>query len=89
VFNVTRADLESPCKAQAFVYPRQIAMYVCREITGKSLPQIGRAFGNRNHATVLYAHRKVTKGRIEAPELEADIRKVIDALRDGPAAAGA
>ncbi|HCJ15967.1 MAG TPA: chromosomal replication initiator protein DnaA, partial [Hyphomonas sp.] len=41
VFEVSKADMESPSKARAVVYPRQIAMYLCRELTGKSFPQIG------------------------------------------------
>ncbi|MGH1421331.1 MAG: DnaA ATPase domain-containing protein [Hyphomonas sp.] len=76
VFSVTKADLESPCKARAVVYPRQIAMYLCREETGKSLPQIGRSFGKRDHTTVLYSHRKLTKAVPTDTELCADIAKV-------------
>lgn len=76
VFSVSKTDLESPCKARAVVYPRQIAMYLCREETGKSLPQIGRSFGKRDHTTVLYSHRKLKKAKPTDPELCTDIAKV-------------
>lgn len=76
VFNVSKADLESPSKARAVVYPRQIAMYLCREKTQKSFPQIGRAFGRRDHTTVLYAHRKLKDDLPKDQELAGDIARV-------------
>jgi chromosomal replication initiator protein len=80
VFSISKTDLESPCKARALVYPRQVAMYLCREKTGKSLPQIGHSFGKRDHTTVLYAHRKVTANVETDPELAGDIARVIEAI---------
>ena len=80
VFNVSKADLESPSKARSVVYPRQIAMYLCREQTHKSFPQIGRAFGRRDHTTVLYAHRKLSKELLTDAELAADIARVAAAI---------
>lgn len=58
-FSVTRADLLSACRARKLVRPRQIAMYIAKVITGRSLPEIGRRFGNRDHTTVLHAVRKI------------------------------
>jgi chromosomal replication initiator protein len=58
-FNVTRADLLSPRRARAVVRPRQIGMYLAKKLTSRSLPEIGRRFGNRDHSTVLHAVRKV------------------------------
>ena len=80
VFGISKNDLESPCKARAVVYPRQVAMYVCREKTGKSLPQIGHSFGKRDHTTILYAHRKVSKNIATDPELAGDIARVTEAI---------
>lgn len=80
VFNVSKTDLESPSKARSVVYPRQIAMYLCREKTFKSLPQIGRGFGRRDHTTVLYAHRKIAKDMAKDPELAADVARVAAAI---------
>ena len=82
VFNVSKVDLESPCKARTVVYPRQVAMYLCREQTKKSLPQIGRAFGRRDHTTVLYAHRKITRLIPKDSEVAADVAKVVAAIQD-------
>ena len=80
-FNVSKSDLESPCKQQSIVYPRQIAMYLCRTLTKKSLPQIGRSFGKRDHTTVLHAVRKITKKMDDDPELAMDVDRVTETLR--------
>ena len=61
-------------------------MYLCREQTHKSFPQIGRAFGRRDHTTVLYAHRKLTKALPKDPELAADIARVAAAILELQAA---
>jgi chromosomal replication initiator protein len=76
VFPIARADLEGPSKMQSYVYPRQIAMYLCRTMTKKSFPQIGRAFGKRDHTTVLYAFRRITKALPEDAHLAEDIARV-------------
>ena len=68
------------------VYPRQIAMYLCREMTGKSFPQIGYSFGKRDHTTILYAHRKVTKALKDNVELKAHIKAVSEAILELQAA---
>jgi len=80
-FNVSKSDLESPCKQQSIVYPRQIAMYLCRTLTQKSLPQIGRSFGKRDHTTVLHAVRKITKKMDMDPDLAMDVDRVTETLR--------
>jgi chromosomal replication initiator protein len=82
VFDVNKIDLEGPCKAQAYVYPRQIAMYLCRKKTRKSYPQIGRSFGGRDHTTVLYSFRKVVKklDGSTSSELARDIDKVAQTI---------
>jgi len=82
VFPIARADLEGPSKMQAFVYPRQIAMYLCRTKTQKSLPQIGRAFGKRDHTTVLYAFRRITKALPKDPRIAEDIARVEATIQD-------
>ena len=57
-FGVSVDQLKGPSRKADVVLPRQIAMYLCRELTEQSLPSIGNSFG-RNHATVLHAHRTV------------------------------
>jgi chromosomal replication initiator protein len=76
VFPIARTDLEGPCKMQAFVYPRQIAMYLCRTMTKKSFPQIGRAFGKRDHTTVLYAFRRIDTLLETESRVTADVERV-------------
>lgn len=82
IFPIARADLEGPSKMQSFVYPRQIAMYLCRTMTRKSFPQIGRAFGKRDHTTVLYAFRRIEKALPEDPRLADDIARVEAVILD-------
>ena len=57
-YDIRLGDMTSKQRPQNIAFPRQVAMYLCRELTDQSLPSIGNAFG-RNHATVLHAHRSV------------------------------
>ncbi len=59
-FNVSRADILSSRRTASVVRPRQIAMYLAKILTPRSLPEIGRRFGGRDHTTVLHAVRKIT-----------------------------
>jgi chromosomal replication initiator protein len=58
-YNVAKADLLSPRRARTVVVPRQVGMYLAKKLTSRSLPEIGRRFGGRDHSTVLHAVRKV------------------------------
>jgi chromosomal replication initiator protein len=58
-YNVSKADLLSARRTRTVVRPRQIAMYLSKQMTPRSLPEIGRRFGNRDHTTVLHAVRKI------------------------------
>ena len=58
-YRVRPADLRSPRRARSVARPRQIGMYLAREMTSLSFPEIGAGFGNRNHATVMYACNKI------------------------------
>ena len=60
-YNVSRADLLSSRRTAAVVMPRQIAMFLSKSLTLRSLPEIGRRFGGRDHTTVLHAVRKIDK----------------------------
>ena len=64
-YNVSKADLLSSRRTRTIVRPRQIAMYLAKMLTPRSLPEIGRRFGGRDHTTVLHAVRKI-EGMIEA-----------------------
>jgi chromosomal replication initiator protein len=60
-FDLAVDDLYGPSRAQQIALARQIAMYLCRELTSLSLPKIGQLFGGRDHTTVMYACKKITQ----------------------------
>ncbi|SFD84233.1 chromosomal replication initiator protein [Actinopolyspora alba] len=64
-FGVTVDDLCGPGKTKALAQARQIAMYLCRELTDSSLPKIGQSFGGRDHTTVMHADKKIRKAMAE------------------------
>jgi chromosomal replication initiator protein len=80
-YNVSKADLLSARRTRTVVRPRQIAMYLSKMLTPRSLPEIGRRFGNRDHTTVLHAVRKiedmVTSDRLVADEIDV-IKRQLD-----------
>lgn len=80
-FNVTKADLLSARRTRTVVRPRQIAMYLAKSLTPRSLPEIGRRFGNRDHTTVLHAVRKIEEmagaDRAFADEIEM-LKRLLD-----------
>lgn len=79
---VTTEDMLSAKRAARISKARQVAMYVARELTEMSLPQIGEAFGNRSHTTVLHGCKRITKDLKEDSVLEARILKIKRALTD-------
>jgi len=62
-FNIRLADMHSARRARAVARPRQVAMYLAKQLTSRSLPEIGRKFGGRDHTTVMHAVRKVEELR--------------------------
>jgi len=81
-FGMKLSDLKAKTRTRAIAFPRQIAMYLARQLTTASLLEIGRAFGGKDHTTVLHAVDKITLLIQEDPKL----RKTIDALTQGIAA---
>lgn len=75
-YNIRVADMHSPKRARAIARPRQIAMFLCKRLTSRSLPEIGRKFGGRDHTTVMHAVKKVE----ELIAQEAPIREDIELL---------
>ncbi len=75
-YNVTINDLVSSSRRREFTNPRQVAMYLTREMTDMSLPQIGIAFGNRDHSTVLHACSVVSKTMNDSVEMAAEIEEL-------------
>ena len=62
-FHVKIADLKSRRRSKTLVHPRQIAMYLCRELTDSSYPEIGRQFGGKDHTTIIHACKQVMKAK--------------------------
>jgi chromosomal replication initiator protein len=60
-FSVDLTDLTGDRRSQNIVYPRQVAMYLSRELTDSSLPKIGKHFGGRDHTTVIHATSKIAR----------------------------
>jgi len=60
-FGITLQELTGDRRSQSIVYPRQVAMYLCRELTDSSLPKIGKKFGGRDHTTVIHATSKIAR----------------------------
>jgi chromosomal replication initiator protein len=77
---VTLDELLSSRRSQRVARARQLAMYLSRELTDESLPAIGRAFGNRNHTTVLHACRRAAERMGSDPEAYEAVRKLTEAL---------
>lgn len=59
-YNIQISDFESKRRTRSITYPRQVAMYLCRELTDLSLPKIGEGFGGRDHTTVIHAYDKIS-----------------------------
>ena len=76
-FNIRLADMYSARRARAVARPRQVAMYLAKQLTPRSLPEIGRKFGGRDHTTVMHAVRKVDELR----ETDSSFAEDIDLLR--------
>ncbi len=77
-FDLSPEELLSPSRAARVIWPRQVAMYLARELTSESLPAIGRHFGGRDHTTVLHAWRR-TAAKIRT---DSTSRQAVDRLRE-------
>ncbi|NLJ66331.1 MAG: chromosomal replication initiator protein DnaA [Clostridiales bacterium] len=82
-YNIRIEDFQSKKRNRAISFPRQVAMYLCRELTDLSLPKIGEEFGGRDHTTVIHAYDKIAADIINDPEVSktvSQIRKELDEL---------
>lgn len=80
-FGLQPAQLKQKTNAHEISRPRQIAMYLCKDLTGASLPEIGRHFGGKHHTTVLHAIRKVEQLRRADPEINRLIHSIIESFQ--------
>ena len=77
-FHIKIADLKSRRRSKTLVHPRQIAMYLCRELTDASFPEIGRLFGGKDHTTIMHACRQIMK----AKENDSGLNQTLDGLKE-------
>ncbi len=77
-FHVKMAELKSRRRSKTLVHPRQIAMYLCRELTDASYPEIGRQFGGKDHTTIIHACRQVAK----AKETDTTLHTTLETLKE-------
>lgn len=77
-FHVRMNELKSRRRSKTLVHPRQIAMYLCRELTDASYPEIGRQFGGKDHTTIIHACRQVAK----AKETDAALHTTLETLKE-------
>lgn len=77
-FHVKISDLKSRRRSKTLVHPRQIAMYLCRELTDSSYPEIGRQFGGKDHTTIIHACKQV----IKAKDLDSALSATLDSLKE-------
>ncbi len=73
-YRIRKAEMTSARRAREVARPRQVAMYLSKQLTPKSLPDIGRRFGGRDHTTVIHAVKQIEKLRASDPEIDAAVR---------------
>jgi chromosomal replication initiator protein len=75
-FNISISDLVSKSRSRSIARPRQICMALAKELTEKSLPEIGRSFGGRDHTTVIHACKKVLELKATDTKFEQDYMRL-------------
>ncbi len=80
-FNLREQDLKVRSNTRAIAFPRQVAMYIVKQLTTASLPEIGRQFGGKHHTTVLHSINKIEELRRSDKELNRTITRLMDALQ--------
>lgn len=85
-FNITIDDLCGPARTHVLVTARQIAMYLCRELTDFSLPAIGRLFGNRDHTTVMHANKKIRQLMAERRTIYNQVTELTNRIKQAASA---
>ncbi|MBN8202158.1 MULTISPECIES: chromosomal replication initiator protein DnaA [Bacillaceae] len=80
-FNVKLEDFKAKKRTKSVAFPRQIAMYLSRELTDFSLPKIGEEFGGRDHTTVIHAHEKISKMLQSDSQFEKQLKEINEMLK--------
>jgi len=80
-YKMTIQEFKLKKRTRSVSFPRQIAMYLCRELTEMSLPQIGEEFGGRDHTTVIHAYEKINQLKQTDPAIEKSINEIITKIK--------
>jgi len=80
-FGITLNDMTSKRRARDIARPRQVAMYLCKRLTKRSLPDIGRRFGGRDHTTVMHAVKRIDQLRAEDVNFNTRVETVENSLK--------
>ncbi|HQJ15556.1 MAG TPA: helix-turn-helix domain-containing protein, partial [Candidatus Omnitrophota bacterium] len=80
-FGVSLADLKQKKRSKTIVLPRQVAMYLSRELTEQSFPEIGEHFGGKDHTTVLHSYNKIKEDIITDMALKEKINRIIQVIQ--------
>ena len=80
-FHMKPAELKSKNNAKQIALPRQIAMYLCKNLTDASLPEIGKRFGGKHHSTVIHAIKKIDGKREHERDFDKMVNSFIEALK--------
>ena len=82
-FHVKIADMKSRRRSKTLVHPRQIAMYLCRELTDASFPEIGRHFGGKDHTTIIHACKQIAKAKASDSALNSTLESLKNQIAKG------
>ncbi|MDP4552972.1 chromosomal replication initiator protein DnaA [Alkalihalobacillus macyae] len=82
-YSVKLEDFAAKKRTKSVAFPRQIAMYLSRELTDFSLPKIGEEFGGRDHTTVIHAHEKISRLVDSDTELQKKVHDIVEQLKNG------
>jgi len=80
-FGISLTDIKQKKRSKTIVLPRQVAMYLCRELTEQSFPEIGEYFGGKDHTTVLHAYNKIKADIQVNNELKEKINRIIQVIQ--------
>ncbi|MGE5553846.1 MAG: chromosomal replication initiator protein DnaA [Betaproteobacteria bacterium] len=82
-FGLGLEDMKARRRTRQVAYPRQVAMFLARELTDLSLPRIGEAFGGRDHTTVIHAYEKIQEASKQDPALQQCLETIVQRLQEG------
>ncbi len=80
-YNISAEEILSKKRTKSIAFPRQIAMYLSRELTDMSLPKIGEEFGGRDHTTIIHGHKKIVEMMAKDPTFEREVTTYLEELK--------